>query len=211
MNFQVGILNRAALTGSEVFVVLFVTLGPINFIRTFVALTKGAAAPLARRIALRASLLATTGVLLSAIVGAALLTKWRISIGAIAMAGAVILFVVAMKSILELYVDKPPVDRGPPTLAISGSPLAFPDIATPYGIAVLIVLLTLSPANAGVILLLAVVVMAIDLLVMLYVGPIMRVLGLPLNLLTVVLSLLQVALSIQFGLFALRAIITQGA
>lgn len=210
MNFQVGVLDRAALTGSEVFVVLFVTLGPINFIRTFVALTKGAPAPLLRKIALRASLLATTGVLLSAVVGSALLTKWRISIGAIALAGAVILFVVAMKSILDLYVEKTPVDRGPPTLAISGSPLAFPDIATPYGIAVLIVLLTLSPANAGMILLLAVVVMAIDLVVMLFVGPIMRVLGLPLSLLTVVLALLQVALSIQFGLFALRAITAQG-
>lgn len=210
MNIFVGVPDRPALTGSEVFVILFVTLGPINFVRTFVALTKGAAAPLVRKIAIRASLLATTGVVLSAIVGSALLTKWRISIGAIAMAGAVILFVVAMKSILELYVEKVPVDRGPVTLAISGSPLAFPDIATPYGIAVLIVLLTLSPAHAGLILLLAVIVMAIDLLVMLFVGPIMRVLGLPLSLLTVVLALLQVALSIQFGLFALRAITVQG-
>ena len=209
MNIFVG-SDRPAFTGSEVFVVLFVTLGPINFIRPFITLTKGASAPLVRQIALRASLLATTGVLLSAVVGAALLTKWRIPIGAIALAGAVILFVVAMKSILELYVEKPPVDRGPPTLAISGSPLAFPDIATPYGIALLIVLLALSPANAGVSLLLAVVVMAIDLIVMLFVGSIMRVLGLPLSLLTVVLALLQVALSIQFGLFAIRAILAQG-
>jgi multiple antibiotic resistance protein len=210
MNIYVGTPDRPALTASEVFVVLFVTLGPINFVRTFVSMTKGAAPALLRQIAIRASLLATTGVLLSALLGAWLLVKWRISLGAIAMAGAVILFVVAMKSILELYTEKRPTEHGPPTLAIAGSPLAFPDIATPYGIAVLIVLLSLSPASTAGILALAVVVMAIDLIVMLYIGPIMRVLGLPLSLLTVVLSLLQVALSIQFGLVAIHTIATAG-
>lgn len=210
MNIYVGAPDRPALSGAEIFVILFVTLGPINFVRTFVALTKGASKPLVRQIALRASLLATSGVLLSALVGSAMLVKWRISLGAIAMAGAVILFVVAMKSILELYVEKRPVEHAAPTLAVAGSPLAFPDIATPYGIAVLIVLLSLSPASTLPILGLVVVVMAIDLIVMLYVGPIMRVLGLPLSLLTVVLALLQVALSIQFGLYAIRAIGTTG-
>jgi small neutral amino acid transporter SnatA (MarC family) len=211
MNVYVGSPGQPTLNGSEIFVILFVTLGPINFVRPFVALTRGGADALVRKIALRASLLATTGVLLSAILGSMLLTKWHVSIGAIAMAGAAILFIVAMKSILELYAEKPPVDRGPPTMAISGSPLAFPDIATPYGIAVLIVLLTLSPASTGPILGLAVVVMAIDLLVMLFVKPILRILGLPLSLLTVVLALMQVALSIQFGLFAIRTILAQGA
>jgi len=210
VNVYVGAPDRPALSAAEIFVILFVTLGPINFIKSFVAMTKGASQSLVRQIAFRAILLATSGVVLSALVGDFLLVKWRISLGAIAMAGAVILFIVALKAILELYGEKPPVNHPPPSLAMAGSPLAFPDIATPYGIAVLIVLLTLSPANAVAILALAVIVMAINLVIMLYVGPIMRVLGLPLSLLSVVLSLLQVALSIQFGLYALRTILTQG-
>lgn len=198
------------LGAAQVFVVIFVTLGPLNFIKTFAALTKDAAPALQRHIAVRAASIATISVLASAFVGSILLGKWHVSVSAIALTGAVVLFVVAMKSILELYAEHAPVERRAPSLDLAISPLAFPHLATPYGIAVLIVLLALSPQNTVTILGLALLVMAIDLLIMLFVRPIMRGLGVPLSLLGVVLSLLQVALSIQFALFAIRTLMTRG-
>jgi small neutral amino acid transporter SnatA (MarC family) len=55
-----------------------------------------------------------------------------------------------------------------------------------------------------------VVVMLIDFLLMYFIRPVMRALGLPLSLLGIVLSVFQVALSIQFGLLAIRTIAAHG-
>lgn len=192
---------------AEVFLVLFVTLGPINFMNVFAEMTKDTTAAFARQLALRASLIATIAIFLSAAVGAFLLAKWRISVGAIAITGAIMLFVVAMQSIFALYGKRAsPPDETMPTLDLATSPLAFPRIVTPYGIATLIVLLTLAPESVPSILGLVAIVMAIDLLVMLFVRPILRAIGVPLSLLGVVLSVLQVALSVQFALFGIRTI-----
>ena len=211
MQIFVGAPNQPVMGASEVFLVLFVTLGPINFVKLFATLTKDAPATLQRQIAVRASLIATISLVLSAIVGKFSLSKWHISVGAIALTGAIVLFIVAMKALLELYSDRPRAPTSAPSIALAVSPLAFPSIATPYGIAVLIVLLTLAPGTTLAILGLAVLVMVLDLLFMLFVKPIMRAFGVPLSLLGVVLSLMQVALSIQFALFAIRTIAANGA
>jgi multiple antibiotic resistance protein len=208
----VGAPGHAFFTTSEIFVVFFVTMGPINFLRLFVALTTDTDPAFGRRLAARAAAIASVALLLSGYVGAFLLNKWHLSIGAIAISGAVMLFVVAMKSIWELY-ERPPVPTGQSpqaTLALAASPLAFPNIVTPYGVATLIVFLTLAQGQAATILALALLVMAIDFVVMLFAQPITRVFSLPLRLLGVLLCVLQIAMSIQFVLFAIRTIGAQG-
>jgi multiple antibiotic resistance protein len=89
------------------------------------------------------------------------------------------------------------------------SPLAFPTIVTPYGIAVLIVLVTLGRGNTTrllEILVTAGVVLLLDLLAMLsaervlkapFVAPALAIVG-------AVMAVLQVALSVQAILLACR-------
>jgi multiple antibiotic resistance protein len=194
---------------AETFVVLFVTLGPLNCLRTFAQVTKRFDVPTQRRIAVRAYAIATISTILSAFVGSFLLGKWKISVGALALAAAIILFLVALRSIIALYGEQGDDSSAPPPVPTPTS-IAFPYIATPYGIAVVIVLLTLGPAYWLQILGLVIVVMLIDFALMYFVRPVMRAVGLPLSLLGIVLAVFQVALSIQFGLFAIHTILRQG-
>jgi multiple antibiotic resistance protein len=211
MNIFVGAPGRDFLGPSELFIILFVTFGPINFINLFYRMTKDADAKAVVGLAARSALIATIAIVLSAIVGSFMLEKWRISLAAIALTGGVVLFVMAMKSILDLYAAQTPEEA----VTASSSPatassVAFPHIATPYGIAAIIVLLTLAPESAMTIYITLLAVMLINLLMMVFVKPIMRVLAVPLGLLGTVISVLQLALSIQFIFFAIRTALAKG-
>ena len=87
----------------------------------------------------------------------------------------------------------------PPEAALAFSPLAFPTIVTPYGLALLILLFTLHPLGSGGVWVLApvAVVLALDLLVMLgaeqiakipFINPALDVLGCVMNVLLVALG-----------------------
>ena len=102
MNIFVGAPGREFLGPSEVFIILFVTFGPINFINLFYRMTSGADAKALVGLAVRSASIATVAIVLSAIVGSFMLEKWRISVPAIALTGGIVLFVAAMKSILAL-------------------------------------------------------------------------------------------------------------
>ena len=208
MNVFVGAPGREFLGSSEVFIILFVTFGPINFIKLFYGMTNGVDAKALVALSLRSALLATVAIVLSAFVGSFMLQKWEISVPAIALTGGIILFVAAMKQILALYGGSDPNVAETPSPSVPN--LVFPYIATPYGIAAIIVLLTLAPDSAETIYITLLLVMLINLIMMLFVRPIMRVLGIPLGLLGTVLSVLQVALSIQFVFFAIRTALAKG-
>lgn len=211
MHVFVGAPGREFLGPSEVFIILFVTFGPINFINRFYRMTNDADAKAIVGLALKNVLIATAAIVLSGIVGSFMLVKWRISIPAIAFTGAIALFAVGMRSIAAPYRASAPdaSDETASRLNMS-SQLAFPYVATPYGIAAFVALLALSPENALAISITLLVVMAIDLVMMLFVKLIMRVVGIPLGLLGTVLSVLQVALSIQFAFFAIRTALAMG-
>lgn len=211
MNVFVGAPGREFLGSSEIFIILFVTFGPVNFINRFYQMATGADAKTLVGLAVRNALVATVAIVLSAIVGSFMLGKWQVSVPAIALTGAIVLFVVAMKSILALYGGSTPgTDPVPLSPSAATLHLVFPYIATPYGIAAIIVLLTLAPESAAGIYLMLLVVMLINLIMMLFVKPIMRAMGIPLGLLATVLSVLQLALSIQIAFFAIRTALAKG-
>ncbi len=210
MSIFVGAPGREFLGPSEIFIILFVTFGPINFINLFYRMTTGASAKALVGLAVRSASIATVAIVLSAIVGSFMLEKWGISVPAIALTGGIVLFVSAMKSILALYGASTPDTKIEPPDPLTWSQLVFPYIATPYGIAALIVLLTLAPESAMGIYITLLAVMLINVIMMLFVKPIMRVMGIPLGLLGTVLSVLQVALSIQFAFFAIRTALAKG-
>jgi multiple antibiotic resistance protein len=211
MHVFVGAPGRDFLGTGEVFIILFVTFGPINFINRFYRMTADADAKAIAALAAKNALIATVAIVLSGIVGSFMLEKWRISIPAIAFTGGIALFAVAMRSIAAPYrASTPDASNAAASRLNVSSQLAFPYIATPYGIAAFIVLLALAPDNALAISITLLIVMAVDLVMMFFIKPIMRVVGIPLGLLGTVLSVLQMALSIQFVFFAIRTAIATG-
>ena len=99
----------------------------------------------------------------------AILENWHVSLGALLIAGGVILFLVALRLVLQQYAD---ARLTAPDLPLSGATihLPFPMIVTPYGIATVKILLSISLDSFYVIGNAAVLigVMALNLLAMLY-------------------------------------------
>jgi multiple antibiotic resistance protein len=190
----------------EIFIFFFITLGPFTVLRSFASLTRDAQPAFRVRLATRAFAIALVSALLSAVLGSALMAKWGVSLPAIAFTAGVLLFIVALRGLLELYTGRPASDPPvAPTLALAGSPLAFPNIVTPYGLAIAVAFLALAPDARWQILGCMTAVIVIDYVVMLFAKPLLKVLALPLSLVGVILGVLQVALSLQIMIFAFRS------
>lgn len=194
---------------SEVFTILFVTLGPLKILGPFAQRTRELDDAAVRRIAMRAFLIATIAAVAGSLVGRATLNKWHVSIGALAIAAGIIFFLVASRQLLEQYepahaAAPAPLPASPTAAAIR---LLFPIVLTPYGIATVIVLLAASPETqrTETILALLVAVMVLNLLAMLFARRILVGFTIVvLQVLGAVLGVLQVALAVQFILRGLE-------
>jgi multiple antibiotic resistance protein len=196
---------------SQVFVLFFVMLGPVKIIAPFAAMTRDVEDQACRKLAIRAFVIASVTTLLAAAIGRGILENWHVSLGALLIAGGVILFLVALRQVLQQYAPstEPEARQPEPALAALAMRLAFPTIVTPYGIAAVIILLSISP-NAGYTIGVAaalVGVMVLNLLAMLYAKAILKAIGImPLQIVGTVLSVMQVALGVQMILGGLRMI-----
>jgi multiple antibiotic resistance protein len=190
---------------AQIFTFLFLMLGPFKIIAPFSRITKGADAAFTRQIAVRATLFASLALLLAAVLGESFLSSYGIPVPILALSGGIILFLVALQTVLEQFA--PPTSHseaatGPaakPSLSMAMTPLAFPTIVTPYGIAALVVFLALSPdlqtrLTIGAIVL---AIMLLNLIVMLLTSHIRPLLGAALAILGAVLGVIQVALGLQ--------------
>ena len=72
----------------QVFILLFVTLGPIKIVGPFAQLTRDTDEAEMKRIAVRAFVLAVIAVVVGGFVGKILLQNWDISVPALTLAGA---------------------------------------------------------------------------------------------------------------------------
>lgn len=199
---------------AQVFTFLFLMLGPIKIIGPFANITKGADPVLTRQIALRATLFSSLALLFAAMLGERALSSYGIPLPVLALSAGIILFLVALQTVLQQFA--PPVHHGEdaarpapmPTMMVAMTPLAFPTIVTPYGIAALVVFMAVSPdlqsrLTIGVILL---AIMLLNLGVMLVTRRILPVLGVVLPILGAVLGIVQVALGLQIINRSLRAL-----
>ena len=98
---------------------------------------------MARRIALRATLVSTLALLLAAVLGQSTLSRYGIPLPDLALAGGLILFLVALRAtLLQSAPSSASGDEVPvPTLNMAITPLALPTIVTPYGVAAVIIFL----------------------------------------------------------------------
>src|SRR5262245_24228839 len=209
--------GAAELTGgrvpglSQVFVLFFVMLGPIKIIAPFALMMKDAEDSACRKLAVHAFAIASVTTLIAAAVGRAILDNWNVSLGALLIAGGVILFLVALRLVLQQYEHAAKMEPPASDSQLGGTAirLAFPTIVTPYGIAAVIIVLSISP-NAWYVVGVAAAligVMILNLLAMLYARKILRAIGMmPLQIVGTVLSVLQVALGVQMILAGFRMI-----
>lgn len=183
----------------EIFTFLFVMVGPLRVLGSFASLTGGLSDDQRRRLAFRTAGLATVSLLTAASLGSQILSKWHVSPGTLLIAGGIVLFLVALGIVLQS--PAAPRKPSPAEATVTDPKLAgrasLSAIVTPYGIALLICLIALQLQTTVAIVGALLIVMALDLLAMLYAKPLLHWLGAPLQMLGAVLSILQVALGLQ--------------
>lgn len=202
------------LGASEVFMLLFITLGPpLKTPAVYFARTHQLDPKTQRVLAFNTFVLATIAVLIGGFLGVALRGNWHISIPAMLLAGGIIFFLVSLRTVLEQYEPAavPPVAPSAGNSAAakpvpSAFEMAVPMIITPYGLAALIILLSASHSMERTIMvtLCLLGVMVLHLLAMLFAGPMLRTIGpLPFKIFGTVIGSLTVGLSIQMMIAAL--------
>lgn len=190
---------------------LFLMLGPTKILGPFVKLTAGAEPALGRKIALSATVFAGIVLLIAGFLGELTLRKHGVPLPILALAGGVILFLVAIQDTVRQFSFKTAGTTHPaaanPTLKLALDPLAFPVIVTPYGIAALIVFLSFARDFQSQLVIAAIVavILLLNLLTMLFAKQLMATLGVTLAILGAVLSVVQVALGLQIISNSLKA------
>lgn len=187
----------------QLFTLFFITLGPLKLLGPFAQATHTLDSRALRMLALKSAALGIAALAAGGFIGRSLAMKWMVPVGVLQFTAGLIFFLIAMHGVLAQYEVAPhPTDAAPP----SPMKIAFPMLVTPYGIAAVILLLTLSgdaERTANTFAMLA-LVMVLNLLAMVFVRSIMRPAAVAvLQVLGAVLGVMQVALSLSIMLAAL--------
>ena len=184
----------------EIFTLLFLMIGPFKVIGPFAKMTEHAETKLTNQIAVQATLFAVLGVLLASFLGENILDNFGIPVPILALTGGLILFLVALSNVIQTYTPAPETENQTiPTIRMALHPLAFPTIVTPYGIAAVIVLMSISPGLHEKLIIGAIVIgiMVLNLIAMILTRYIGKFLFLFLSILGSVLAVVQVALGMK--------------
>lgn len=185
---------------AQLFPLLFNLMGPIGVIPAFAAMTDNVSLADRRMMANRAAAYAFIVVALAVFLGASMLESWSISQGSLIFAAGIIVTLTALQSIFGWSgaVSTRTGKETPRQLAVT--PLAFPIIASPRPIAVLIIFVAAFPTMAGKLTVLAVggVLLLLDIWAMRNAHWFMEKVGMtPLLVLGAVFGVLQVALGVE--------------
>jgi len=207
-----GASQSTEISTSQAFTFLVLMLGPFKIIGPFAKLTKDVDALSARKLAWLGTFYASLMLLVASLIGERILRSYGIPLPVLALSAGVILFLVALRGVLEQFTSPPPHDGDSAgtayTEVLALSPLAYPMIVTPYGIATLVVFLALGSGlkHQLVIGSMVLAIMGLNLVVMtacLHVSRGPRVL---LRIVGDVLGVIQVALGLQIINNSLRAL-----
>jgi multiple antibiotic resistance protein len=184
-----------------------VTLGPLKMIAPFGRATAKLTPARLRRLALESVTIGTAAVVLGGSVGSLLASNWGVSTPILTICTGLIFFLIALRTVLAQYEPNVPATLADDTVP-SPFRIAFPMVVTPYGIAGVVALLSLFQDDVTRMLQVVaalIVVMAINLITMLYVRTILSPLPAALlQLFGAVLGVLQVALALRILLIGLR-------
>jgi multiple antibiotic resistance protein len=202
---------QQAVPASKVFALLFLMIGPMKILAPFARMTRGADPHFRRQLATRAILFSAAALLLAGLLGQRMLRNFDIPLQVLALTGGLVLFLVALQTVLEQF-KRPEAPRGeapPPELSMAINPLAFPIIVTPYGIAAMIIFVALvegDPAAELTIAGLVGLILALNWVAMLYAHAILKYAGTALQVFAVVLGVTQVALGLMIILQSLSSL-----
>lgn len=200
---------RGILGAGNIFIIFFVTLGPIKIIPTFIKLTQNADDGLRRNLAIYSAGLATLVILLVVIIGGNILTKWTVSISALLIAAGILLFLASLRMVMSQYQgstgNEPSLE---PSMKLLVNPLTFPTILTPYGIALALILMVFNNRISDrpfIVPIMLILVMFLNLLAMLFARPILRTIKLAtLQIAGLVLGVMQLALGVEIILIGIQ-------
>ena len=190
------------------FATLFVVIDPIGLTPLFVALTQGADAAHRRAVALRASVLGFTILLLFALFGEAVLGFIGISMSAFKISGGILLLLTALDMLFERR-TKRREDKVIELPDPSVFPLATPLIAGPGAIASVILLMGEADGLAGSLTVVGVLAFVVLCVFLLFVagGALEKIVGQTgINVVTRLLGMLLAALAVQFILDGLLSV-----
>lgn len=207
-----------SLSPRQIFLLLFLMLGPVKILLPFVTLTRGVEPPLRRRLATRAILFSAAALAIAGLLGRTMLRNLSIPAEVLALTGGLVLFLVALTTVLQQFSGpmRPPAAGGGPALteeelrAAAINPLAFPVIVTPYGIAATILFVEFAAGDPGGLAMLAAIVSAIlliDWVAMVFAHAILRWAGTALQVFAVVLGVTQIGLGLKVMLQSLSVIL----
>jgi multiple antibiotic resistance protein len=200
-----------AVPAQKVFALLFLMIGPMKILGPFVMMTQGADAGFRRQLATRAILFSAAALAVAGLLGQRMLQNFNIPLQVLALTGGLVLFLVALQTVLEQF-RRPDATRGAapkPDLALAINPLAFPTIVTPYGIAAMIIFVALVEGDLAAQLTIAglvALILALNWLAMLYAHIVLRYAGTALQIFAVVLGVTQVALGLMIILQSLSGL-----
>jgi multiple antibiotic resistance protein len=194
------------------FVTFLLVIDPPGCAPIFAGLTRGAAPPHRRAMAVRAVLVASAILLFFALLGEDLLRALGISLSAFRIAGGLMLFLIALEMVFEKRTER----RENRAQEVSESdvedisvfPMAIPMIAGPGSIASVMLLMARSEGLSESLVVLGALAatMALTLAALLAAGPLKRLLGPRMEaMITRVLGVLLAALAVQFVLDGLRS------
>ena len=206
MNFE--------LSWGDIFILFFLTLGPLKAILPFARATHGTDLAFQRRMAWQSTAIATVIALVVALLAPLVLTNWHVSSSAVSITAGIILFAQALRIVMQAPPAPgsaaPQTSPSPPSPAIAVFPLAMPAILTAPGIAAIAVIISLNKhdlAHEAVVIVLLLGVMLLNLLTLWNNETILKhgLAGI-LPVVGWVLAVLQAALAVQIIIHALRVL-----
>ena len=197
----------------HIFAALFVVLDPIGLAPMFTALTRGVAADVQRRIAIKGTVLAAVILLVFFFSGDLLLRSLGVSLAAFRVAGGVLLFLLAIDMVFARQSGLRSTTEREQQEAehrqdVSVFPLAFPLIAGPGALTTVILMAATDhpPVFVMWMLVILLVVLTLTLISLLTAARLMRFLGeTGTNVISRVLGMVLAALAVQFIMDGLKA------
>lgn len=200
------------------FTIMFVTLGPIKIIPPFFLMTLRADQRTIWVLALRSTIVAVGITLFIAVVATATMTRWRVSVDAVEIAGGILMLTTAIRAVNNFTLMETPPDPGPQAAGAAGpmpwlgkpvlSPIVIPTIIPPIGVVAILFFAGAAVGDdAERLRLLGVLlgIMAMNFVAMILARPIMRAVGVPiLQVMGWVLTTLQAGLAVEAIIAALR-------
>jgi multiple antibiotic resistance protein len=208
-------MKNFELSAGDIFVLFFLTLGPLKAILPFARATHGTEPAFQRTVAWRATAIATVIALVVALLAPLVLGNWHVSPPAISITAGIILFYQALRIVMQppgamAGSAGPQTSPSPPSPAIAVFPVAIPAILTAPGIAAIAAIVALNKHDLGqeaVVVLMLLLVMVLNLLALWNTEAILKrgVAGV-LPVVGWVLAVLQATLAVQIIIHALRVL-----